>query len=193
MRRILVIGLLLIGLAQSAVSAAAAVEDGLAAYRRGDYAGALRLLRPHARQGDPSAQFHLGLMYEFGDGVASDDAVAAEWYRKAAEQGLSDAQYNVAVLTYVGKGVARDHGQAAEWFRRAAEQGNAFAQNNLATMYSGGQGAARDLVLAHLWFDLAAAEIPMSRAFRDRLARRMSAAKIAEARRLAREWRARRP
>ena len=44
-------------------------EDGVAAYQRGEYAAALNLLRPLAEQGDPGAQFKLGVMYRNGEGV----------------------------------------------------------------------------------------------------------------------------
>jgi len=62
------------------------LEDGLAAYRRGDYATALSLLKPLAEQGDARAQAQLGIMYAEGKGVARDDSEALKWLRKAAEQ-----------------------------------------------------------------------------------------------------------
>jgi hypothetical protein len=39
------------------------VEDAAAAYKRGDYATAMRLFRPLADEGDASAQVVLGFMY----------------------------------------------------------------------------------------------------------------------------------
>ena len=49
--------------------AAGPYEDALAAYDRGDYATALRLMRPLAEQGNARAQFNLGVMYTKGQGV----------------------------------------------------------------------------------------------------------------------------
>ena len=40
-----------------------------------------------AEQGDADAQYRLGYMYFFGDGVPENKAKAAKWYRLAAEQG----------------------------------------------------------------------------------------------------------
>lgn len=40
----------------------AAGEDAVDAHARGDYAKAVRLIRPLANDGDASAQFNLGLM-----------------------------------------------------------------------------------------------------------------------------------
>ena len=69
-----------------------------AAYEKGDYATALRLLRPFAEQGDAGAQYNLGLMYDKGQGVPQDYATAVSWYRKAAEQGDAEAQFNLGLM-----------------------------------------------------------------------------------------------
>src|SRR5690242_9355435 len=71
------------------------VEDAVAAYQRGDYATALRLWHLLAERGDADAQFHLGVVYESGQGVLRSDAEAIKWYRKAAEQGDAVAQFNL--------------------------------------------------------------------------------------------------
>ena len=42
------------------------LEDGAAAYGRGEYYTAISLLKPLADQGIAQAQFSLGLMYELG-------------------------------------------------------------------------------------------------------------------------------
>ena len=72
-----------------------APEDGLAAAQRGDYATALKLLRPLAEQGHADAQHNLGVMYINGRGVPQDYAEAVKWFRLAAEQGHAVAQYNL--------------------------------------------------------------------------------------------------
>ena len=59
-------------LSLAAPVAAGPLEDATAAYDRGDYATALRLLRPLADQGDASAQFNLGVMYDNGRGRAAE-------------------------------------------------------------------------------------------------------------------------
>ncbi len=41
----------------------------MAAYERGDYATAMRGFRILVEQGDANAQFNLGSMYDFGEGV----------------------------------------------------------------------------------------------------------------------------
>jgi uncharacterized protein len=49
--------------------AAGTFEDAVDAHARGDYAKALRLIRPLANDGDAAAQFNLGVMYVTGRGV----------------------------------------------------------------------------------------------------------------------------
>ena len=41
-----------------------------------------------AEQGDADAQFNLGVMYEFGEGVPHDDVEAVKWYRKVGPAGV---------------------------------------------------------------------------------------------------------
>jgi len=71
--------------ASLALPAQAGFDEGLAAYKRGDYATALKEWRPLAEAGDATAQFILGGMYAKGQGVPQDYGEAAKWYRKAAE------------------------------------------------------------------------------------------------------------
>ena len=40
-----------------------------------------------AEQGEASAQYNLGFMYNNGEGVPQDDKTAVKWYTLAAEQG----------------------------------------------------------------------------------------------------------
>ena len=81
-----------------------------------------------------------------------------------------------------------------KWYRKAAEQGVALAQYNLGFMYSKGRGVPQDYVQAHMWYNLAASRLPpgtgrdMTVKNRDKAAKYMTPAQIAEAQRLAREW-----
>ena len=97
-------------------------DEAEAAFGRGDYATAMEGFRVHAEQGNATAQFYLGLVYENGVvGVPEDDAEAVKWFRKAAEQGDSRAQYSLGVMYAKGEGVPKNDAEAAKWFRKAAE------------------------------------------------------------------------
>ncbi len=182
-------------------------EDGEAAYQRGDYATAIRLLRPLADKGNAWAQILLGDLSDKGQGVPQDYAKAAMWYRKAAEKGNADAQIRLAEMYYFGRGVPdapQDYAKAAMWYRKAADKGNADAQIRLGEMYKNGKGVPQDFVQAHMWFNLAAStpcvsangvvdpfcDVSGARAAssREEVATKMTPAQIAEAQRMASEW-----
>ncbi len=82
-----------------------------------------------------------------------------------------------------------DYATALKECRPLAEQGDAHAQNNLGVMYFLGKGVPEDFVRAHMWFNLAAAQgDELARINRDRLTEQMTPVQLAEAQRLAREW-----
>lgn len=67
-------------------AAAETSKDGLDAFNRGDFAMALRVMRPLAEQGDAIAMVTLGTMYEHGFGVRQDVVEAVRWYQRAVDQ-----------------------------------------------------------------------------------------------------------
>jgi TPR repeat protein len=118
-----------------------------------------------------------------------DFAPALRLWRPLADQGHADAQYNLAFMYANGKGVPQDYTSAVSWYRKAAEQGNARAQASLGYMFSIGRGVPRDYVQAHKWFNLSAAQgNAVAAKNRDDIAAKMKPAQIAEAQKLAREW-----
>lgn len=64
-----------------------AYEEADAAYACGDFVNALRIFRALAQEGDAIAQFNPGVLLDFGQGTAPDQAQAITWYRRAAAQG----------------------------------------------------------------------------------------------------------
>jgi TPR repeat protein len=63
------------------------LEDGVAAYNRGDYVPAIHLFRPLAQSGNARAQSLLGAMYRRGQGVAKNSARAFMWLSLASARG----------------------------------------------------------------------------------------------------------
>jgi len=166
-------------------------------YSRGvpqDYVEAANWYRKAAEVGNPDGQFSLGLMYEFGRGVPQDYSEALKWYRNLANQGIAIAQAKLGQMYWDGKGVPQDYTEAVNWNRKAAEQGNASAQHNLGLMYAKGIGLSQDYVQAHKWFNLSASrsqgeDYKKTVSNRDLAEKRMTPAGVAEAQKLAREWR----
>jgi uncharacterized protein len=128
-------------------------------------------------------------MYFRGQGVSQDYATGMSWWRNAAEQGHVKAQFDLGILYENGQSAPRDYAAARSWYSRAAEQGDAAAQVNLGNMYGRGRSVPQDYVTAHMWFNLAAASGDKDAVEnRDIVAAKMTPAQIAEAQKLAREW-----
>jgi len=105
---------------------------------------------------------------------AGDYATALQLLRPLADQG------NVAALKALA--IINDYGFGAD-------KGNGSAQFSLGFIYGKGLGVPQDYVRAHMWFDLAAAQGTKGAAeWRERIAAHMTPAQIAEAQKLAREW-----
>jgi len=146
-------------------------------------------LRQWAEQGDVHAQYNLGDMYENRRGVPQDYREAVRWYRAAAEQGLAKAQYNLGVMCEKGTGTTQDDEEAVRWYLAAAEQGLAQAQHNLGVMYHSGRGVPQDYIQAYMRYSLAASTgDELAGKNIELIAKEMSPEDIAEAQRLAREW-----
>lgn len=138
-------------------ASAADLSAGVEAARRGDYAVAQRELRPLAEEGNPVAQYNMGIMYAQGHGVEQDKAQAVAWFRKAAEQELAQAQSIMGTVYARGMGVEQDFAEAARWYLRAAEQNDTASQYALGVLYANGQGVTKDYSDAYFWFAVAAA------------------------------------
>ena len=113
---------------------------------------AVEEIKAKADNGDPLAQFNVGVRYMSGEGVNQDAVEAVKWYRKAAEQGYAEAQLNLGWCYFNGCGVSTNLVEAVDWYRKAAEQGNATAQNSLGVCYQKGDGVPKDNVEAVKWY-----------------------------------------
>ncbi len=130
------------------------------------------------------------------DGHRPDYALSAKWYQKAAAQGLATSQTQLAWLYETGNGVLQDYAEAMKWYRTAAEQGEYGGQAGLARMYGSGDIGPPDLVQVYKWANLAVLHVPINLKntreglikFRDQVIAKMSPAQIAEAQKLAHDW-----
>lgn len=62
-----------------------------------------------------SAQYQMGLIYEYGKGVERDMRMASHYYEQAANKGYVAAQYNFGLCNAKGIGVTRNLKQAYFW------------------------------------------------------------------------------
>jgi len=164
-------------------------ENADAAYNEGDYATAMAFWQRLSDQGYARAQYNLGKMHYFGEGIPVNAAEGRKWWRKAADQGHTAAQFNFGNMYYFGDGVPKNVAEAAKWYRKAADRGYARAQFNLGLMYRLGEGVSQDVIQAYKWWNLAAARGDEgAQAGRADVAETMTRKQIVEARRLSSDW-----
>ena len=167
----------------------AAQESGLEKHpdaslaRARELAAALRSVKAEGRN-----PIQVGAPIE-GSGAPQDCSEALKRYWLAAAQGDAAAQSRLGFMYHEGQGVAQDHVEALKWLGLAAAQGDPGAQFLLGVQYGKGEGVPIDCVLAHMWFSLAAAQgFSIADRNRDLVKLSMTPDQLAEAQRMAREW-----
>ncbi len=103
-------------------------DTGLDAYTSGSFDAAAREWAPLAEQGHVPAQYHLGLLYEEGQGVERNLDLARYWYLRAAQQGYVDAYFALGDIYAKGRGTEADRSLAYHWYTMAATSGHARAK-----------------------------------------------------------------
>jgi TPR repeat protein len=156
-----------------------------------------------ADAGDESAVFvlsFLGRYWRHREG-ASAPPIIYELVERVAKSGFAVAQFSLGVMNYpIGDSsfdaANANLAQALVWYRRAAEQGHIGAQVALGLAYAQGIGVVQDYIEADKWFHIAASRAKSADELADivshhnKLAHGMTSSQIAEAQKLAREWRA---
>lgn len=137
-----------------ALPATANVEDGVEAWRAGDYREAVMLWLPAAARGNPHALYNLGLAYRQGKGVPADLSRAEDFFRRAAEKGHAPAR------TYYGILLAKrgEEAKALDMWQQSAAAGDRHARYMLGIRYFTGQGVPKDLPRAYAYMLLASNE-----------------------------------
>lgn len=126
---------------------AEAQSETLAPDRVAEYART----RASAETGNAAAQFNLGWMLYFGDGVPKNPTEAIKWIRKAAEQGNVRAEGVLAQALEFGNGIAINIKEALVWYKRAADGGSADAQWSLGRRLFLGLDIKKDTRTGLMW------------------------------------------
>ncbi|MFT5137456.1 MAG: TPR repeat protein [Arenicella sp.] len=109
-----------------------------------------------AFEGDPQAQYRVGMLHTNAEFKQADFEQAAYWYRQAAIQGHVLAQYNLGHQYLLGVGVNKNEASAMKWWLEAAKQNHALAQFNIGRAYYLGIGLQQDHKQSQYWFSRAA-------------------------------------
>lgn len=67
--------------------------------RKKDLEKAFEYFHLAAQQGIDNAQFNIGFLYHYGQGVKQNYEEAARWYEKAMAQGKEDATFKLSLIT----------------------------------------------------------------------------------------------
>ena len=94
---------------------------GQIAYQYNDYKAAAAFFETGAEQGSELARFHLGILYENGEGVDADYAKAASLFQEAVDHGCMEANCGLGDIYQNGYGVEADPARALEYFLPVAE------------------------------------------------------------------------
>lgn len=127
----------------------------LESYEARRYDEARRAFEALAGEGVAQAEFMLGVMYEYGDGVDASYSDAAHWYEAAAERGLTSAETRLGTLHIAGTGVPPDLRLARQWLERAARKRDPLALVALGDLSARGQGVPQSLEDAYAYYLLA--------------------------------------
>jgi localization factor PodJL len=169
------------GAARSMLDTGLAYLDGTGVAR--DDARAAQWIAKAAMQGEPLAQYWLGVLFERGRGETADPARALHWYELSAQNGNPRAMNKLALTYAEGRLRPKSFPLAARWFARAAGRGLVNAQYNLGVLYERGLGVPQSLLQAYKWFSIAAAQGDEDSASRvDALSSQMTARDLAAAR-----------
>jgi TPR repeat protein len=154
----------------------------------GDYLEKLKATMTPAQiaEAEKQAVIEEGI-YTLLNGRKEDYVRAMQLLRPLADQGDPKAEYFLGRSYYLSS--PEGAVESVKWYKKAAEQGYAMAQYILGNAYRQGVGVLRDVVAAHMWLNVAAAAGNQDAAqVRDELEKRMTPAQIAEAEKLAHEW-----
>lgn len=108
-----------------------------------------------ARQGDPHAQYFMGLLYRDGGLLVPDAEQAKHWLELSAQE-LPDAQYVLGKLYLSDDSDIHDPAKGLYWLQQAADSGHEYAAYRLGKEYLAGENISRDTVKAAAYLRQAA-------------------------------------
>ncbi|MFX6694510.1 tetratricopeptide repeat protein, partial [Acinetobacter baumannii] len=110
-----------------------------------------------AENGDPVAQYNIGVIYQQGlNGNKVNLDKAVYWFEKAAEQGEEEAKANLGIIYYTEGTKYTNIPKALDTFSELSKKDNRVAINFLGRMYKDGVGVEQDSNNAFNLFNRAA-------------------------------------
>ena len=126
----------------SYVDGTAQVEYFMAAQ---EYDKLYAVARKMVDEGEPKANYYLGMLYDAAWGVEQDKELAVKYYTLAAQADNSWAQTHLATLYFSGEGaLPQDIEKTLYWTERSAAHKNPASQLFLGLMYMEGIGVEKN-------------------------------------------------
>jgi uncharacterized protein len=120
-------------------------DQGLSAYKSGQFTQAADLYRKACDGGERKGCNSLGLMYRSGEGVTKDASRATDLFQRACDARGEAGCLNLGAMYMRGEGVSKGATGAADLFKRACDTGGAPGCTSLGRMYRNGEGVPKDL------------------------------------------------
>lgn len=99
-----------------------------------------------ARNGNPRAQFEMGLLNNNSEVFLGTDRESIYWFQLASDQGLAEATNWLGIIAAypLDKGAKSDWNKAFGYFQKAADAGSIYALVNMGDAYAKGLGVPVD-------------------------------------------------
>ena len=108
-----------------------------------------------ANQGDPHAQYLMGLLFRDGGLLVPDAEQAKRWLELSAQE-LADAQYALGKLYLSDDPDTHDSANGLYWLQQAADSGHEYAAYRLGKEYLTGENVSKDSAKAAAYIRQAA-------------------------------------
>lgn len=108
------------------------------------------------QQGDPNAQYQMGLTYRHGICVERDLYRAFQLFLKSAQQGHPGAQFDLGRCYDNGYGIDQDSKEAVHWYGASAHNGNVAGMCAYGICLRDGKGVHRNEQVGWEWINKAA-------------------------------------
>jgi len=102
-------------------------NKGVDAYKSGQYAQALKLWEPYAKEGNVKAQYNVAKLYYDGKGVQKNYRKALYWYVQASDQEYAKAYAQIGLMYCKGEGVLKSYKKAVPYIQLAFDNGCKYA------------------------------------------------------------------
>lgn len=112
--------------------------------------------KPANVENNAEAQYHVGLCFANGTGVAKNLETAYGWYVKSAGQNFTEGIVSMADALYYGRGVSEDKAAAAKAYEHGYQVEDVHSTYMLAVSYENGYGFEKNLTTAFTLYGKAA-------------------------------------